>query len=363
LTLRNIGLNRKWPAILSVKWYNTQMNMGKKLIRAGDAGCAVVMYRVGKGKRIEVKLERDTVWLSQAQIAMLFSTERSVVTKHVSNILRDKELERNSVCAKIAHTAADGKTYKTAFYNLDMIISIGYRVNSRRATQFRIWATQVLKAYLVKGYSLNQKLLTRQAKKYEALQKSLKLLNNVLDSRALPDNEAKGLLEIIVDYAYALDILDDYDHGCLSAPKRLKKTARHLEYFDAVKIIAELKKKFSCPDIFGQERDQSFKSSLAAIYQTFDGKELYPSLEEKAASLLYFVVKDHSFVDGNKRIAAALFLCFLDINGLLYNEDGSKRVVDSVLVALTLMIAQSRPLDKADMITVTMRLLSRSLEK
>lgn len=316
------------------------------------SGGQIVLYK----NRLEVRLEQDTVWLRQEQIAKLFGTQRPAITKHLSNIFKTKELEESSVCSILEHTASDGKTYKTKFYNLDAIISVGYRVNSRQATQFRIWATKVLKKHLVDGYTINEKRLKMVEHKYLELQKSLKLLGNVINLEHISD-ETKGLITVISQYSRALDILDDYDNNRLSVPKGTKDSKYVLTYKEARKIVNEMRKKFKSSSLFGQEKDKSFESSLGAIYQTFDGKDVYPTIQEKAATLLYFIVKNHSFVDGNKRIAAALFICFLHKNGILHRKDGTNRIDNNSLVALTLMIAISKPSEKDAMIKVILNLL------
>lgn len=321
----------------------------------------IAIYRTKDKKvHLEVKLEHETVWLTQKQIAVLFKIERSVITKHLRNIFRHKELEQNSVCAKIAHTAPDGKVYQTTFYNLDVIISVGYRVNSSRATQFRIWATNVLKRHLINGYTLNEKRLREQALNFKALQRAVKLIGSMKDRKQLEYKEAMGLLEVISDYNYALGLLDDYDYKRLKISQTSKEEKFVLDYEFAKEAVNQLKKKFGGSGLFGAERDESFKSSISSIYQTFDGKDLYPSIEEKAANLLYFIVKNHSFVDGNKRIAASIFLWFLEKNAILYREDGSKRLADNALVALTLMIAESKPSDRDVIVTLVVNLINRN---
>ena len=312
----------------------------------------IILYQ----NKLEVRLTHDTVWLTQKHIAALFDTERSVITKHIRNTLKTKELSKGSVCAKFAHTAEDGKIYQTQFYNLDMIISVGYRVNSRRGTQFRIWATNLLKKHLINGYTINEKRLKAAEYKYLELQKSIKILSNVINIEDISD-EAKGLIKVIDEYSKALNILDDYDHGRLVAPKGTKKSRYKLTYEDARKIIETMRKKFKDSSLFGQEKDKSFKSSIGAVYQTFNGKDIYSTVEEKAAHLLYFVTKNHSFVDGNKRIAAAIFICFLQNNGILFRKDETRRIEDNALVALTLMIAVSRSSEKNTMIKVILNIL------
>ena len=310
----------------------------------------VIVYK----NNVEVRLEHETVWLTQKQMAELFDTERSVITKHLRNIFESKELEEKSNVQKM-HIAHSDKP--VAFYNLDAIISVGYRVNSKQGTQFRIWATNVLRKHLVDGYTINEKRLKAAAHKYQELQKTLKLLDNVVRLESVSD-EAKGLIQIITEYSRALDILDDFDHERLSVPKGTVQTKYEITYEEAKIIIANIRKKFSGSTLVGQEKDASFKSSIGSVYQTFDGQDVYPTVEEKAAHLLYFVTKNHSFIDGNKRIAAALFVCFLQKNGILLRNDGTKLIDDNALVALTLMIAVSKPQEKESMIKVILNLLA-----
>jgi len=248
-----------------------------------------------------------------------------------------------------------------SFYNLDAIISVGYRVNSIRGTQFRIWATNVLRRHLVDGFTINEKRLKTQQNKINELQNAVRLLSNV----ALLEDvsvEAKGIVRIISEYTKALNILDDYDHQRLVSPKGTKKLKYKLTYEEARSIIEQMKKKFKDSALVGQEKDKSFQGSIGAVYQTFDGKDVYSTVEEKAAHLLYFVTKNHSFVDGNKRIAAALFICFLQKNAILLGKDGSKRIDDNALVALTLMIAASKPSEKEIMIKVILNLLNEKIK-
>jgi prophage maintenance system killer protein len=319
----------------------------------------IIIYEMSDGQTgIDVTLENDTIWLSQMQIAELFGTKRPAITKHLLNIFKTNELEERSVCSILEHTATDGKNYQTKYYNLDAILSIGYRVNSKNATQFRIWANRVLKEYLVKGYSINQKRLQEQNKQYDALKQTVRLLGNVIGSKPLTSNEADGLLKVITDYTYALDILDKYDHHKLTIEGTHKKEAYFATYETAMQAIHGLREKFGGSALFGNEKDESFRSSITTIYQSFNGKDLYPSIEEKASHLLYFVVKNHSFSDGNKRIAAFLFVWFLEKNNLLYREDGGKRIADNALVALTLMIAESKPDEKDIMTQVVVNLIN-----
>lgn len=321
----------------------------------------IILYTAKDGKvTVEVNLQRETVWLTQKQIAQLFGTQRPAITKHLHNIFKSKELQKSSACSKMEHTAKDGKAYTTKFYNLDVIVSIGYRVNSNRATQFRIWATNILKKYLIDGYALNERRLQDQKRKLETLQKAIKLIQNVKGRKELDYKEAMGLLEVIADYNYALELLDDYDNRNLKISQTSREEKFKLTYEEAVKAVRELKKKFNGSDLFGQEKDKSFKSSITSIYQTFDRKELYPSIEEKAANLLYFIVKNHSFIDGNKRIAASIFLWFLEKNKLLYNRDRSKRIADNALVALTLMIAESNSNERDIIVTLVVNLINKN---
>ena len=255
--------------------------------KLGNAPKGEIAIYQGRDKkvRLEVKLQENTVWLTQRLIAGLFQTDRSVITKHLRNIFNSKELDKKSVCAKFAHTAEDGKVYKTTFYNLDMIVSIGYRVNSRRATQFRIWATNILRKHLIDGYTLNERRLKEKSEKLDALQKSIKLISAIKTRKELDYREAMGLLDVISDYSYGLGLLDDYDNKKLKITRTTIGGEFRLDYDNAIKTVEELKKKFGGSSVFGKEKDGSFRSSIDTIYQTFDNKELYPSIEEKAANL------------------------------------------------------------------------------
>lgn len=316
----------------------------------------ILLYQTQDGStNIEVKLEQDTVWLNRQQLSSLFDRDIKTIGKHINNALKE-ELNEISVVAKFATTASDGKIYQTEHYNLDMIISIGYRVKSNRGVQFRIWANRVLKEYLIKGYAINEKIKSQQ---YDDLKQTVKLLSNVLESKDLSADEATGLLQVITDYTYALDTLDRYDYQELEVEHTTEEEAFRATYENAKKAIQVLYDKFGGNNLFGNEKDESFKSSINTIYQTFDEKELYPSVEEKAAMLLYLVIKNHSFSDGNKRIAAFLFLWFLEKNGILYKADGSKLIENNTLVALTLMIAESRTEEKDVIVKVVVNLINR----
>lgn len=322
---------------------------------------AIEIFKTEDGATgINVILDNDTVWLNLNQISSLFERDKSVISRHIRNIFKEQELERNSVVAKIATTADDGKTYRVEFYNLDAIISVGYRVNSKRGTQFRIWANKVLKTYLVQGFALNERKLQQQNEQLKELQESVKILGNVLKEKKLTNPEKNGLLEIISNYAYALDILDQYDYQSLQLNSISESNIFRLTYEEAIAQIEVARKYYGNSSLFGNEKDDSFKSSITTIYQTFDGLDLYSSIEEKAANLLYFITKNHSFTDGNKRIAAFLFLYFMEKNGILYNENGLKRIADNALVALTLMIAVSKPEEKDTMVKVVVNLINKN---
>jgi prophage maintenance system killer protein len=320
----------------------------------------IEIFKSEDGKtQVQVVLVNDTVWLSLNQMVTLFQRDKSVISRHISNIFKEKELESISVVAKFATTAKDGKSYQVDYFNLDVIISVGYRIKSQRGTQFRIWANRILKDYLIKGYTLNEKKLIQQNEQLKELRESVKILGNVLKYKQLSNDESVGLLKIISDYAYALELLDQYDYQSLKIHATSGKETYQLTYFEAIKQIELAKKYYGNSALFGNEKDESFKSSISTIYQTFDGKDLYPTVEEKAANLLYFITKNHSFTDGNKRIAAFLFLYFMERNGILYDENGRKRIADNALVALTLMIAVSRPEEKDVMVKVAVNLINK----
>jgi prophage maintenance system killer protein len=306
---------------------------------------------------LRVNLNDDTVWLTQAQMALLFGKARTTITEHIQNTFKEGELEEKVVCRDFRHTTQHGaikgklQEKKIKYYNLDVIISVGYRVKSKQGTQFRQWATQRLKDYLVKGYALNEKRLKELDYKYTEIQQALQLATKAANLETLTSKEAKGILKVLEQYAYALETLDKYDHQKLSIEATSEKeNVHHLSYEEAIEQIHIWRDFQKAGALFGNEKDQSFKSSLETIYQTFDGIDLYPTIEEKAANLLYFVVKNHSFSDGNKRIAAGLFIYFLDLNHKLLNQEGNKKIADNALVAITIMIAESKPEEK-DMMT------------
>jgi len=321
----------------------------------------IIIYQLEDGKtEINVQLDKETVWLNLNQMADLFERDKSVISRHINNIFKEKELPKNSVVAKNATTASDGKIYQVDYYNLDVIISVGYRIKSKRGTQFRIWANQIIKEYLIKGYSLNKKRLEQETEQLQELQNSVKILRKVLNYKSLTNDESIGLLGIISDYAYALDILDQYDYQKLEIKDTSGKETYRLTYEEAIAKIKLAKKTHGNSELFGHEKDNSFQSSISTIYQTFDGKDLYPSIEEKAANLLYFITKNHSFSDGNKRIAAFLFLYFLERNRILFDDNGNKRIANNTLVALTLMIAVSKPEEKDTMTKVIVNLINKN---
>lgn len=320
---------------------------------------SIVIYQTNDGETsIDVKFQDETVWLSQAQMAELFQKDRTVIGRHISNIFKEGELERETTCANFAHVGNDGdQQYVTTLYNLDVIISVGYRVKSKRGTQFRIWANKVLKQYLLQGYVVNERIASQ---KFDELSQLVKVLGRTIQNQEKLTEDSRSLLDVVVDYTYALDTLDRYDYQELKIEETTGQEAFHATYENAMEVIRELHEKFGGSTLFGNEKDDSFKSSIGQIYQTFGGVDLYPSVEEKAAMLLYLVTKNHSFSDGNKRIAATLFLWFLNGNGILYNGDGTKRIADNTLVALTLMIAESRTEEKDTMVKVIVNLINKN---
>ncbi len=325
-----------------------------------DSNNQIIIYQTEDGQtQVDVRLENETVWLTQKQIAELFGTKRPAITKHLKNIYASEELDENSTCSILEHMGNEGKqTYSTKYYNLDVILSVGYRVNSKNATRFRQWANKVLKQYLIKGYAINERMRKEQIGELRQL---VGMLGRTIQNQPLLSNdETNALFEVVTDYTYALDTLDNYDYERLTINKTTKEEPFHATYENAMEAINGLREKFGGSVLFGNEKDDSFKSSIGQIYQTFGGEELYPSVEEKAAMLLYLVTKNHSFSDGNKRIAATLFLWFLNNNHILYYPDGSKRIADSTLVALTLMIAESRTEEKDVMVKVVVNLINKN---
>ena len=322
----------------------------------------IIIYQTADGQtQLDVRFEDETVWLTQAQMAELFQTDRTSIVRHINNIYKSEELDPKSTCAKIAQVQTEGKRQVTRlipYFDLDMIISVGYRVNSKRGVQFRQWANRVLKQYLIKGYAVNEHIRQEQISELRQL---VQVVGRTLQSKEIANTvESQDLLNVVVDYTYALDTLDNYDYQRLNIEKTTTDEPFHATYENAMREINMLKQKFGHSALFGNEKDGSFKSSIGQIYQTFDGEDLYPSVEEKAAMLLYLVTKNHSFSDGNKRIAATLFLWFLNGNHILYNPDGSKRIADNTLVALTLMIAESKTEEKDIMVKVVVNLINKN---
>ena len=317
------------------------------MMNANEKASDLILYRSKDGSvQMDVQLERDTIWLSQKQMSILFDKDTDTIGLHIRNLYKEGELEKSSTTEESSVVQREGHrkvTRKVNFYNLDVIISVGYRVKSLRGTEFRIWATNVLKQHIVQGYTVNQKRL-------KELQQTVKLASDITKRKKLSGDEASILLQTVSEYVGALDLLDDYDHHRVTIGKVSKRQAKPVTYEETIKVIDAMRQKFGDSEVFGKEKDQSLHSSLNAVMQSFDGKDVYLSVEEKAANLLYFLVKNHSFVDGNKRIAAAVFLRFADKNKLLYNKDGEKLIMDNALVAMTLMIAESRPKEK-DVIT------------
>jgi prophage maintenance system killer protein len=313
----------------------------------------IIIYEKSDGQTsIDVTLENETLWLSQRLMAELFDKDTDTIGVHIKNIYAEGELDEKSTSEKSSVVQQEGKRKvkrDVIHYNLELILSVGYRVSSKRGTQFRIWANKILKEYLIKGYSINENRLKKQEQQFNALKQMIRLLDNVFENNHLTNDEAIGLLKVITDYSYALDNLDKYDHRRLTIEATHNEQAFIATYDEAIKAIQGLKDKFGGRSLFGNEKDESFRSSVATIYQSFGGQDLYPSIEEKAANFLYFVVKNHSFSNGNKRIAAFLFVWFLEKNGILYHSDGTKRIADNALVALTLMIAESKS-DEKDII-------------
>ena len=315
----------------------------------------IIIYQTEDGQtQIDVRMENETVWLSASQMASLFDRDESNIRRHIINVFNEGELERTN---NVQNLHVNGVKKPVPFYTLDVIISVGYRVKSQRGVQFRQWANRVLKQYLIKGYAINERLRHEQISELRQL---VQVVSRTLQHREQENTiETQDLLDVVVDYTYALDTLDNYDYERLTIDQTTKVASFHATYENAMEQIQRLRDKFGASVLFGNEKDDSFRSSIGQIYQTFDGDELYPSVEEKAAMLLYLVTKNHSFSDGNKRIAATLFLWFLNNNKILYNSDGSKRIADSTLVALTLMIAESKTEEKDVMVKVVVNLINQ----
>ncbi len=322
----------------------------------------IIIYKADSGPELRVTVQDESVWLTQEQIAELFGTQRPAITKHLNNVFKNAELSQNSVCSILEHTAADGKIYKVKYYNLDAVISVGYRVNSKRATQFRIWATKHLRNYLLKGYLLNERRLKENEElKLKELRQAVALMQQALEFKRLEGYE-KELLSIITDYTNTWLTFYQFDKGTLKL-EGSKQKVKYLEPEQIMKTITRFKarliKEKEASDIFGQEVGNKLSSLLGNVKQTFRKKDLYPTLDEKAAHLLYFAVKDHPFVDGNKRIGALLFLLFLVENNYLLNKRGERKINDAALTALTLLVAEGNPSQKNVMIKLIVNLINK----
>lgn len=314
----------------------------------------IVLYQAPDGNvALDVRLERESLWLSQKQMSLLFEKDSDTIGLHLRNIYKEAELLKTETTEESSVVQMEGNKRvrrKVRLYNLDAIISVGYRVNSKRGTQFRIWATRVLRDHILKGYTVNTNRLRE-------LNQTVRLIANMVERRDLSGDEAKALLRVVGEYSYALDLLDDYDYQRVKPPNKTSQVVHMLSYEEALRLIFLLRERFGGSALFGMEKDMGMAGALGAVMQTFDGNDLYPSLEEKAAHLLYFLVKNHAFVDGNKRIAAALFLWFLERNSALTKPDGERRISDATLVAVTLMIAESRPDEKEALVRIVTHLL------
>jgi len=317
-------------------------------VQAGSQTGEIILYSAPDGTvSLDVRLERETIWLTQKQMSELFDTERSVITKHLNNIFTSGELDRESNVQKMHIPGSDKPV---AFHALDAVLSVGYRVNSKRGTQFRIWATKLLRDHLLKGYTVNERRL-------RDLNQAVRLIAGVADRQDLTGDEAMALLRVVGEYRFALDLLDDYDYQRVSVPAAGEKTVYSLSYPEALRIVEQLRERFGSSSLFGRQKDEGLQSALGAVMQTFGGRDLYPSLEEKAANLFYFLIKNHAFIDGNKRIGAALFLWFLEKNGAIRDRNGERRISDAALVALTLLIAESKPAEKEIIVRIVTHLL------
>ena len=338
-------------------------NKGVYLVENLNKGEIIIYTSADGSVSLDVKLEQETIWLTQKAMAELFGVKTPAINKHINNIYREEELQKSSTISILEIVQKEGNRdvlRETAYYNLDIIIAVGYRVNSKKATQFRIWATNVLKNYLTKGYAVNEKLLQSQKSKIEALQTSVSLLSRSLNNQIDTVDKAKDVANLLENFAKGLDLLDNFDHKTLDKKGLTKTKAVRISTEEFLQVIDNMKSEFAS-DVFANPKDNSFESSVNQIYQTFDGKELYPTLEEKAAMLLYLITKNHSFSDGNKRIAASCFLYFLDKNNMLYKND--KQTIDNgTLFALTLLIAESNPKEMETMKQIVVSVLNKGVK-
>ncbi|MDK9693883.1 MAG: virulence RhuM family protein [Sulfurimonas sp.] len=321
----------------------------------------IMIYEDASGEiRLDVSLENETVWLSQGQMALLFDKNKKTISEHIGNIFKEGELEKNSVVWNFQTTASDGKKYDVAYYSLDVIISVGYRVKSKRGTAFRIWATKILKEYLVNGYAINKKRLEQKGLK--ELNETIALFKDTISKSELELSEAKGLLDVILNYSRTWTLLQGYDENSLKVEVEPKEARFILDFDEAKEAIAQLKgelvKKGEATELFGREKAGEFGGIVRNIYQTFGGVDLLPSVEEKAANLLYYIIKGHPFNDGNKRIGAFMFILFLSKNGMLYKNNGELKINDNALVALSLMTAKSEAQQKDTVISLIVNILT-----
>ena len=313
-------------------------------MREKDIQNEIIIYQTEDGKtQIDVNMQDETIWLTQKQMAELFDKNVKTINEHIQNIFKEGELEQDSVIRNFRTTANDGKQYNTNYYNLDVIISVGYRVKSLRGTQFRIWANKILKQYLVQGYAINEIALKKQQEKINTLKNTINLLSRSINNQIETVEEAKQVAKVLDNFVRGLDLLDNFDHKTLDTKGVTKKEAVVISENEFLEVVDKMKSEFAS-DVFANPKDGSFASSVNQIYQTFDGAELYPTIEEKSAMLLYLITKNHSFSDGNKRIAASCFLYFMDRNGILYKDKDEVPIIDNAtLFALTLLIAESDP--------------------
>ncbi|MFA7253734.1 MAG: virulence protein RhuM/Fic/DOC family protein [Patescibacteria group bacterium] len=321
----------------------------------------IIIYNSdGDNGKVEVRVEGETLWLSQNQMADLFGVNQPAIAKHLSNVFKSGELEEKSVHSILEYTAKDGKKYKTKFYNLDGIISVGYRVNSREATQFRIWATRTLKDHLTKGYTLNKRILARYREKFLEARKTLAMIASKSDFELLQGHE-KELIELISEYSKSFKVLEEFDERKIEIKKLNKEVKFEISYDGVLEIIGQMKNRLAKLRVnvymFGTEVGHKLSSTIGSINQTFDGQDLYPSVEEKAANLLYLVIKDHPLTDGNKRVASMLFVYFLENNSYLYRTSGERKISDNTLIALALLVATSDPKEKDNIVRLIMNLI------
>lgn len=336
-----------------------RLKMEKETLSKGE----IAIYTSSDGKiSLDAKLENETIWLTQDMMAQLFETTPQNITMHIKNVYNEEELEQTSTCKDFLQVRMEGKrnvSRKLTHYNLDMILSVGYRIKSKTAVRFRKWATNILKDYLVQGYAINQKAIKEQKEKLSALQQAIDLLNRSIKNQIETVEQAQNISKILHQFVKGLNLLDDFDHKRLDCKGQTKREALNISVDEFLGVIDKMKGDFAS-DVFAQPKDDSFNSSVNQIYQTFGGEELYPTLEEKAAMLLYLIVKNHSFLDGNKRIGASCFLYFMDKNNLLYNDLGRPIIDDATLFALVLLIAESKPEEMETIKKVTISILNRS---